>query len=260
MDDILAKILEQKKKDVEILKSEHGIINLKNRKKEILSFEKEFAQNSRINIIAEIKPASPSEGIIISNDRIEEIAEIYNETDIAAISVLTDEHFFNGSFNNLKRVSAVTEKPLLCKDFIIDKYQIELAYINNADAVLLIVEALNREKLYELYNYAVSLGLGVLVEFHYAENADIINNSDFRVVGINNRNLKTMEVSIDNSIKLKKLLSNAGSVISESGIYKKEDLIKLELEGFSGALIGTSILKSGNIKEKLNELVYYKEN
>ncbi len=257
MADILKKILQQKKKDLIELKNRYGQINLSTRDKKIIPFENVFSSSDKIRIIAEIKPASPSEGIIISEAEIPEIAKIYNEADIVAISVLTDENFFSGKYENLKIVSSLTNKPVLCKDFIIDKYQIDLAYINNADAILLIVEALNENILKKLYDYAVSLGLGVLVEFHYAENISIINNNCFKLVGINNRNLKTMTVDINNSITLKKEIKNNIPVISESGIFKAEDLIRLHTAGFKGALIGTSILKSYNIKKTLNDLINY---
>jgi len=257
MNNILYEIISYKRKEINQLKKEFSKVNLLKREKKIHYFSQNFKGN-KVKIIAEIKPSSPSEGMIISPDRIVEIVKIYSSYEIAGISVLTDRKYFNGDYKNLEIVSNYTNKPVLCKEFIIDKFQIDLAYYFGADAILLIIEALTEKELIELYEYAQSLNLEILVEFHNEKNIDIINRNNFKIVGINNRNLDTMKVDIRNSIRLRdKIKRDDIILISESGIYKKEDLRLLEKYNFHGALIGTSILKSKNLRNKLNELVNY---
>ncbi len=258
---ILNKIIENKFNELEKLKSTYKDISKKINPAIKGEFKNNFINTSKVKIIAEIKPASPSEGEIFkpTKKNIKNIAAIYSKFPIGAISVLTDSAYFNGSYENIALVKEITDIPVLCKEFIVDKFQLKLAKYFGADAVLLIAEALPYKKLLSLYNFAKKINLEVLFEFHSSKNLDFLLENDIEIIGINNRNLDTMKVDINKCLTLKNHIPKHKIVIGESGFYTKEDIKLLDTQNFNGVLIGTSLLKSDDIDIKLKELVYYYE-
>lgn len=248
METILDKIIAQKKKEVVSLRD--GKQPQPNRDQPRRSFIQKLQTADRISIIAEFKRASPSKGII--NNTIEPAyqASLYEEYGASAISVLTDQTFFKGSFSDLKAVRSKVNLPILCKDFIIDPLQIDLAASSGADIILLIVAALEENKLTDLYQYAKGLGLEVLVEVHNAEELEKALKTGAKLIGVNNRDLKTFQVSLDVTEKLASTAKAAGAcLISESGIQYKEDVERVRDAGASGILVGEALMKSINVKQ-----------
>ncbi|SDC02636.1 indole-3-glycerol phosphate synthase [Desulfurella multipotens] len=204
--------------------------------------------NDKINIIAEIKSKSPSYGNFILQKNIVEIYSKYAK----AISVLTDNKYFGGSFEFLHEISKKTNLPILCKDFIIDKKQIDWAYNSGADIILLIVRALEKDKLRKLYDYACFLGLSVLIELHTENDLDKID-FDATIVGVNTRDLDTLK--IDKNLA-KKLISkiDAKIKIAESGVRNRNDIEEF-LPYTNVFLIGEALLKSNDVESTFKELL-----
>jgi indole-3-glycerol phosphate synthase len=194
-------------------------------------------------IIAEFKKASPSKGIINDRTPIEEVVQAYARHGVAAISVLTDQQFFKGSLNDLKRARmAVQGTPLLRKDFIIDEYQVAEAKVAGADLLLLIAACLSPERVRELARYAKSAGLEVLLEIHNEQ--ELVHLCDeVDLVGVNNRDLKTFQVDMEHSIRLASLIPPGKIRIAESGIHSVETVQHLSSSGFDGFLIGELFMK-----------------
>lgn len=207
--------------------------------------EKEFA------VIAEIKKASPSKGIIVENFDVEEIARNYDRYNIAAISVLTEKKYFLGNDKNIIKAKKNATKPILRKDFIVDEYQLYQARAIGADAVLLIA-AILKDKLKEFYDKALSLGLSCLVEVHNKEELDKVLLCGCNIIGINNRNLKDFKVSLKTTESLLKYIPKDKLVISESGIQNIEDMKYLKNIGVNGVLIGESFMRN---PEKIKEFL-----
>jgi indole-3-glycerol phosphate synthase len=190
------------------------------------------------------------------NNRVEpaEQAKIYEKYGASAISVLTDETFFKGSFTDLALVREVVELPILCKDFIIDRLQIEQAAAMGADIILLIVAALEESKLSELYHFARSLDLEVLVEVHNPEELETALKTEARMIGVNNRDLKTFNVSLDVTESLALRVRESGAyLISESGIHQQEDVKRVSTAGANGILVGEALMKSRDIKKAFHD-------
>ena len=212
-------------------------------------------------VIAEIKKASPSKGIIREDFNPEEIALIYENGGASCISVLTDKKFFHGGFDILTRVRKVTNLPLLCKDFIVSAYQIYRARVSGADAILLIAAILSDNDLKYLNKIATNLKMSVLVEVHDKEELKrVIKLNCFKLIGINNRDLKTFKTDLNNTIDLMK--NNIDSImqerilfISESGINSVGDLEKLKKYGIRGVLIGEKFMKDPNIENTFAKLI-----
>lgn len=211
--------------------------------------------NSKLHIIAEVKKASPSKGIIREDFNPVAIAQIYEEHGAAAISVLTDNHFFQGNFDYLKEIKASTTLPLLDKDFIFDPYQIYLARYYGADAILLIAAILTDDELHSYQELAGQLGLSVLVEVHTLEELKRVLGTSATIIGINNRDLTNFNVTIETSLQLIRYIPEGTIVVSESGIDSKEDLLTLHAAGFSAFLIGEALMKANNIADKLKEFI-----
>ena len=209
----------------------------------------------KLNIIAEVKKASPSKGIIRMDFNPLAIAQTYEHHGAAAISVLTDKHFFQGDFDYLNEIKAATAVPLLDKDFIIDPYQIYQARYYGADAILLIAAILTDDQLHSLLELAVQLGLAALVEVHTLEELTRVLSTNATVIGINNRDLTSFNVTIETSLKLVKYIPEGTIVVSESGIDSKESLLKLHSAGFDAFLIGEALMKANDIADKLREFI-----
>ncbi len=214
-----------------------------------------FNDKTRINIIAEIKVASPSKGVIKEKVDVCKIAKTYEKFGAAAISVLTEEDNFGGSVDSLLTARNLTNLPILRKDFIFDEFQIYESLLICADAILLIVSMLDDESLHNLHSLATDLGLDVLVEIHDLEELERATKLGAKIIGVNNRNLHTFEVSLDNSRKLIKYAPENVVMITESGLKTKEDLKELKDLGFRGFLIGESLMRAENTGEMLKSLL-----
>ena len=206
-------------------------------------------------IIAEIKKASPSAGIIADDFQPAEIATRYEAAGAAALSVLTDPQFFQGSLDDLKRAREATRLPVLRKDFTLDRYHLVEAASSGADAVLLIVAALTSEELRELLEAARDLELEPLVEVHDEQELDRALEAGADFVGVNNRDLKTLEVSLDTSLRLAERIPSHVPAISESGIRAPEDIHRLTQAGYRGFLIGESLMKQPDPGEALSRMI-----
>ncbi|MBT4937480.1 bifunctional indole-3-glycerol-phosphate synthase TrpC/phosphoribosylanthranilate isomerase TrpF [Candidatus Peregrinibacteria bacterium] len=253
MNDILSKIIEYKKKELIKRKTEKPLLEIKkNIKNSDISFLDSIKGKNRVHLIAEIKRASPSKGIIVKNFQLEETISLYNKY-ASAISVLTDEHFFGGSFYNLKRTSELSYLPLICKDFIIDEYQIHEARYHGANAILLIAAVLDTNELKHLYKIAESLAMDVLFEVHNEEELEKVLNVKPKIIGVNNRNLKDFSIDLNLTKKLSKKIPDDIVIVAESGISCKSDVVNV-LGVADAMLVGTSIMGSKNPNEKIQEL------
>ena len=207
------------------------------------------------NIIAEVKKASPSKGIIRKDFDPVEIARTYETNGAVALSVLTDSEFFQGSFDFLKKIRLHTELPLLDKDFIIDPYQIYQARYFGADAILLIAAVLTDYQLKSFLDLANELGIAALVEVHTFDELQRVLLTKSPIIGINNRDLTTFKVTIETSLQMVKYIPDGTIVVSESGIDSKGAIKKLYAAGFDAFLIGEALMRARNIGSKLSELL-----
>ena len=227
----------------------------------VKSFSEILNNNTGIALIAEIKKASPSKGLIREIFNPVEIAKSYEKAGAKAISVLTDEKYFQGSIEYLQEVRKVVDLPVLRKDFIIDPFQIYQTRLMGADLILLIASALTEKKLKDFYQLSVDLGLEVLLEVHNQKELDLAHEIGATIIGINNRNLDTFEVSLDNTINLIKSNKRENSFyISESGIHSYLDVLQLQNAGVSGVLVGESLMVQENIEKAVHELLNNKNN
>ena len=213
-----------------------------------------------INVIAEIKRASPSAGLIRPDFDPAKLAQLYQQCGAQAISVLTDREFFQGDLRYIEQVKQVVSLPVLRKDFIIAPYQIYESRAAGADAVLLIAEALEPARLMDLMILAGSLTLTVLLEVHGVDALLQLRSmigfpqKGYSLLGINNRNLKTMKVDLAHSLRMSQFVDDKSILISESGIGQRSDVERLIEAGFSGVLIGETLMRSDDIAEKFAEL------
>lgn len=216
---------------------------------------KDKEQQGKIGLIAEIKKASPSHGLIRKDFNHLEIAKIYEESGATCLSILTDQKYFQGSPQYLQEVAAKTNLPILRKDFIVDTYQIYEAKMLGASCILLIVAMLDDEKLIELEKCALDSGLSVLIEVHNEEELQRASKLQSKLIGINNRNLKTLEVNIENSLALVDQIPDDYTLISESGIKDKADILLLEQAGISCFLIGEHFMKQKDIGAAVRDIL-----
>ena len=208
-----------------------------------------------LKIISEVKHASPSKGIFREDFDPVEIAKSYSAGGASAISVLTDEKYFRGSLKYLKNIRAEVDTPLLRKDFIVDPYQVYETRLFGADALLLIVAALDQRNLKALLELTHSLQMNAIVEVHDAEELDRALEADARIIGINNRDLRTFDVDLNVSIDLSKNVHGDKIVIAESGIGSIGDIDRLRAEGVHVFLIGETFMKAADPGKKLKELI-----
>lgn len=254
---ILDKIVAYKKEKLECEKTETPLKNLINAidlTKPCRDFKASLNRQNQLAIIGEIKKASPSKGTFREEFYPQQIARIYDENKVEAISVLTEDKFFQGNNLYLKHVRQITHVPILRKDFIIDPYQIYQSKVLGADAILLISGILNKKQLKDFQRIAKEIGLYYLVEVHSKEELDLVLETDAEIIGINNRNLKDFTTNIKNTEDLIKFIPSNKIVISESGIHSKEEMDYLKYLGVKGVLIGESLMKANSIGEKLREI------
>jgi indole-3-glycerol phosphate synthase len=262
---VLDKIIADKKTEVELRKSQVSLEQFKEQirpMRKCKNFYKAVTKpNSRgINVIAEVKKASPSAGIIREDFDPVAIAKTYEKCGADAISVLTDEKYFQGRLEYIKQVKEVVDLPILRKEFIIDIWQIYESRAAGADAILLIAEALKPGELMDLMIAAAELTLTVLLEVHEADTLLNVRSmigfpkKGYSVIGINNRNLNTMEVDLNTTSRLAELLENKNELVAESGVKTRDDVEKLRDIGVRAVLIGQVLCESENIEEKFKEL------
>jgi indole-3-glycerol phosphate synthase len=215
----------------------------------------ETLSGSGLKLIAEVKGASPSKGLIRASFSPVEIATIYKENGASAISVLTDEKFFQGKIEYLSEVKHAVKIPILRKDFILEHYQVYESRAYSADAILLIVSILKLEKLEKFLNLSHSLGMDCLVEVHNKSELEVALSTGARIIGINNRDLTTMKTDVTTTERLRPLIPAGKVVISESGIKGRRDMERLEKLEINAALVGEVLMASDNIGGKVKELL-----
>ena len=254
-ENILEKIIKNKEKKINLLKRTISIESLKikiSENKSFVNFKKKIENNineNKISIIAEIKKASPSAGLIIKNYDPVNIAEIYSKNNATCLSVLTEEDFFLGNLNHISDIKQKINLPILCKDFFIDKFQVSLSKSYGADAILIILAGISENLSHQLYEEALKQNMSVIIEVHTVSEAKMALNFKEALIGINNRNLKTLKTNISTTYEINNILVNHnGPIISESGIENKEQILQIkDKTKIKTFLIGESILK--NIKK-----------
>ncbi|WGH75293.1 indole-3-glycerol phosphate synthase TrpC [Tenacibaculum tangerinum] len=256
---ILDKIIAFKKQEVAKIKAEvpvKKLVESPNFKREIFSLKKSLLEPYSTGIIAEFKRQSPSKGIINDKATVTEVTNGYLDANVAAQSILTDTSFFGGTMADLMEARAINEqKPILRKDFIVDGFQIVEAKAIGADVVLLIATCLTAEQLKNYGQLATDLGLEVLYEIHTQEDLDKIGDVDNKIIGINNRNLKTFEVDLEHSINLANQIPDTVVKVSESGISDPRIITGLKEHGFHGFLIGENFMKTENPGQACQEFI-----
>jgi len=254
---VLDNIITQKKKEIETLKKHKPLdetvaeFNLYPKR----SFSQAITHSEEISIIAEIKRASPSLGVIRADFEPLKIAKTYEENGASAISVITDKKFFQGDINFLPEVKTAVKLPILRKDFIIDPYQVYETKLYGADALLLIAAVVSIPQLKNLLNLTHKLGMEALVEVHNEKDLKKALEAGARMVGINNRNLNTLKVDLQTCLCLKEKVPEDKILVAESGIKTREDILSLEKAGFEAALIGTALIQAQDIGKKLKEFL-----
>jgi indole-3-glycerol phosphate synthase len=254
---ILNEIIENKKEEIKNLKKRFSVSSYKGMglyEKEKISFTNKLSSGKNISLICEIKKASPSKGIIRNDFNHLQIADIYFENNIGAVSILTDKKFFKGDLVYLKEIAEIKQAPLLRKDFIIDEIQIYESKANGTDILLLIGELLSKPQITEFTLLAHEIGLEVLLEIHSEDQLDKIDFEKNNLLGINNRNLNDFSVSLETTSRLKRVIPEGVFVVSESGISKKEDVRYLKKCGVNALLVGEYLMACSNIDTKIKEL------
>ena len=251
-ENILEKIIIAKIQKINVLKKSISLDSIKvkiDENKTFINFKEKIENNiinNKISIIAEIKKASPSAGIIIEDYNPVNIAQIYNDNNATCLSVLTEEDFFLGNLIHITKIKQKINLPILCKDFFVDKFQVHLAKSYGADAILIILAGVSDNLANELYEEALKLNMSVIVEVHTVDEAKKALNFKDSLIGINNRNLKTLKTEINTTYDIHNILVNhSGPLISESGIKTKEELLEINKKtNIKTFLIGESLLKN----------------
>ena len=249
---VLEEIINKKIEKVDLLKKSISINSLNeqiDQNKTFINFKDKIQNNidsNKISLIAEIKKASPSAGVIIDDYNPIEIAKIYDNNKATCLSILTEEDFFLGNLSDISKVKEKINLPVLCKDFFIDKFQVPLAKSYGADAILIILAGVSDDLANELYEEALKFNMSIIVEVHTVEEAKKALNFKEALIGINNRNLKTLNTDINTTYDIYDILINHnGPLISESGIKTKEELLDLnDKTKIKTFLIGESLLKN----------------
>ena len=263
MQNILEKIITQKKIDLEDIKKKNSLADIDRKIKSTnnyLDFKKTLinrGEKNRVSLIAEIKKASPSAGVIVNDFDCIKIADIYANNGAACLSVLTEEKFFLGNLNYIEEIKKKIKIPILAKDFFIDPYQVSYSKSFGCDCILIILSALSEKQSDEIYDEALKKKLSVIVEVHDEKEAEYALKYEEAIIGINNRNLKSLEISLDNSVKIqKKLVSHKSPLISESGIKNKIDAQYIyDKTGIKNFLIGESLLSNGETEKLIKEIL-----
>ena len=262
MKNFLEKIIKQKKRDLEVVKKKVSLISINNKIKSMeifFDFKKTLinkGKKNQVSLIAEIKKASPSAGIIIKDFDPVKIANLYSNNNVTCLSVLTEEKFFLGNLNYVTDIKKKFKLPILAKDFFIDPYQVAYSKSFGCDCVLIILSALSEKQADEIYDETLKNKLSVIVEVHDENEAERALKYSEAIIGINNRDLKTLNISLDNSIKIqKKLTSHKGPLISESGIKNRKDAQYIyDKTGIKNFLVGESLLTNKEPGKLIHDL------
>lgn len=249
---ILNKIIHKKKEEVALLKENNIVEKEEKIRKKLPTFAELVRKNNKMNIIAEIKRASPSKGMI--NDGVDpaEQAKRYEASGVQAISVLTDMPFFQGTMDDLRQVRKAVDLPILNKDFIIDSVQIDRAKRAGANIILLIAAALDDATFRHLYEYCREQELEVLCEVHNEEEMERVLQLDATLIGINNRNLKTFEVDLQTTERLAKMVDGSEAIlVSESGLATQEDIETVRDAGARAVLVGETFMRAERVDEAI---------
>ena len=254
---ILDQIVSSTRKSLAESKSRIPLSELENvvRRQEPPRDFRQALKEQPISLIAEVKRASPSKGLLRPDIVASSLARIYSRNGAAAISVLTESKYFRGSFADLEAVRNEIDLPLLCKDFIIDRYQVYRARAHGADAVLLIVAILTQDEISALFETAHSLKMAALVEVHSEDELKRALGLHPGIIGINNRNLSNFNVDLETTIKLRPLIPNDVAVVGESGIHTRNDVLKLQEAGVDAILVGEALVTSIDPARKIDELL-----
>ena len=259
MSKILNEICKRLKEDLEVTKNRCSLSSLKkllpNKKNRNLKNLLNISHNNNNNIIAEIKKSSPSAGNIINYYQPDKIAIQYEKSGAGAISILTESNFFDGHIDHLSLINSKTNIPILRKDFIIDEYQIYESKVFKADAILLIATILNDNTIKKFIEIADDIGLDCIIETHSSEELKRIIKLNYEIIGVNNRNLDTLSVDINNTLNLIKEISKDFTVVGESGIKTNNDIKLYNQSGVYNFLIGETILKSKDKGVKIRGLL-----
>ena len=259
MTNILKRIIDEKRQLVDQIKKKKSLDTLEKKIKEqkFFNFKEAIQKNEGVSLISEIKKASPSAGILVKNFNHIEIAKMYIDNGSTCLSVLTEENHFLGKLEYIQDIKKKFKIPVLAKDFFIDPYQIALSKSYGCDCILIIISALNGSQADELYSEALKHNLSVIVEVHDHEEAEKALKFDQALIGINNRNLKTLEVSINNTLSIFEVIkTHKGPIISESGIKSAKDAKYIyEKTGIKNFLIGESLLKSDKPDELMKKII-----
>jgi indole-3-glycerol phosphate synthase len=255
MHKVLSLIIESKKKRIQMLrKNKEALVSLAEKAGEINSFKEAIKRKNKISLIAEIKQASPSKGVLQKDFSPARLAKMFDNQKVNAISVITEEDFFLGKNSYIQEVKQETTKPVLKKDFILDKMQIIEAKAIGADAILLIMGILAFEQAKELYEFAKELKLDILTEVSTEKELRKALKIGADIIGVNNRNLHTLEIDINRSKKLLPFIPEGVVQVSESGINSLKDVLLLKGLGVDAMLVGHAFMESDNIEEKIKEL------
>jgi indole-3-glycerol phosphate synthase len=257
MTDILERIVTAKRQEIERRRAEVSLAQLEARlgaAPPVRDFRAALEQGPGLGVIAEVKKASPSAGVLRADFDPVAIARIYEANGASAISVLTDEPFFQGQLSYLTAIRQAVAPPVLRKDFILDRYQLVEARVAGADAVLLIAEILGADELPTLLKQAYELGMQALVELYERENLARVLDAGAKLVGVNNRNLRTFVTSLNHTLDLLPNIPADCCLVSESGIRSRADMQRLEAAGVKAVLIGETFMRAPDIGEKLREL------
>ena len=257
---ILHDILNHKKEELKKTKSDIPLSDLKARVQDmdaVRSFSTAIKreENEHVKLIAELKKASPSKGLIRKDFNPSQIVSIFEQKDVAALSVLTEKHFFEGDLSYLRKSRKRSTRPLLRKDFIFDDYQVYESRANGADAILLIAAALEKSQMGDLFGLAKELSLDCLMEVHNWQELDRALCCDAEIIGINNRDLNTLNISLDISFSLLKDIPDDRVTVSESGINSRANVEAMEATGVDAILIGTTIMEAEDIGARIDELM-----
>ncbi len=258
MADILEKIVAAKRKEVENAIRQRplrDLMKLADNAEPARDFLTPLQGGPPIRLIAEVKKASPSKGIIRPDFDPVEIAKAYEQAGASCISVLTDSQFFQGSLEYLSLIRNAVQIPLLRKDFVIHPYQIFEARVHGADAVLLIAECLNRQELRGLHQLIRELGMVALIELYLPANLDNVLNTGTELIGVNNRDLNTFEVDLDRTLKLRKQIPAGKTLVGESGIYSRQDALRLQDHNVQAMLVGESLMRQENVADAVHKLL-----
>ena len=259
MINVLEKIISDKKESLSLIKKRKTLESLNRNIKELkfYDFKKAIKNNTGVSLISEIKKASPSAGVLVNDFNHIEIAKMYIDSGATCLSVLTEEKYFLGKLEYMQDIKKTLKIPILAKDFFIDPYQVILSKSYGCDCILIILAAVSEKQADEIYSEALKHNLSVIIEVHDKKEAEKALKYERALIGINNRNLKTLEVSINNTLSIFEVVkSHKEPLISESGIQNEDDAkFIINKTGIKNFLIGESLLKSDNPSDLMKRLI-----